>query len=87
MAGSNGEIDLLLRGARLAGSTGPATLGVDNGRLVAADDTTAARETIDLGGRLVTRPLVEPHIHLDAVLTEGQPRSNASGSLFENIAI
>jgi len=87
MAGSNGEIDLLLRGARLAGSTGPATLGVDNGRLVAADDTTAARETIDLGGRLVTRPLVEPHIHLDAVLTEGQPRSNASGSLFEGIAI
>ena len=46
-----------------------------------------ARETIDLGGRLVTPPLVEPHIHLDAVLTVGQPRHNASGSLFEGIAI
>lgn len=46
-----------------------------------------ARQTIDLGGALVTPPLVEPHIHLDAVLTAGQPRHNESGSLFEGIAI
>jgi cytosine/creatinine deaminase len=46
-----------------------------------------ARETLDLGGRLVTPPLVEPHIHLDAVLTVGQPRPNVSGSLFEGIAV
>src|SRR5262249_45127902 len=38
-------------------------------------------------GRLVTPPLVEPHIHLDAVLTVGQPRPNDSGSLFEGIAV
>jgi cytosine deaminase len=80
-------IDLLLRGARIAGAEGQTTFGVQDGLLVAADDTTEARETIDLGGRLVTPPLVEPHIHLDAVLTEGQPRSNVSGSLFEGIAI
>jgi cytosine/creatinine deaminase len=80
-------IDLLLRGARVTGSAGLSTLGVHNGLLVAADDVTEARRTIDLGGRLVTPPLVEPHIHLDAVLTEGQPRSNVSGSLFEGIAI
>ena len=42
---------------------------------------------IDLEGRLVTPPLVEPHIHLDAVLTVGQPRANESGSLFEGIAV
>jgi cytosine/creatinine deaminase len=42
---------------------------------------------MDLGVRLVTPPLVEPHIHLDAVLTVGQPRPNASGSLFEGIAV
>jgi cytosine deaminase len=80
-------IDLLLRSAHVTGSDGPSTLGVHDGLLVAADDATEARETIDLGGRLVTPPLVEPHIHLDAVLTEGQPRSNVSGSLFEGIAI
>jgi cytosine/creatinine deaminase len=80
-------IDLLLRGARLTGSDGQSAIGVNEGLLVAADDSTEARETLDLGGRLVTPPLVEPHIHLDAVLTEGQPRSNVSGSLFEGIAI
>jgi cytosine/creatinine deaminase len=44
-------------------------------------------EVIELGGRLVTPPLVEPHIHLDAVLTVGEPRPNVSGSLFEGIAV
>ncbi|MEV6842340.1 cytosine deaminase [Actinoplanes sp. NPDC051411] len=72
-------IDLLLK------NTSRGDIGVDGGRIVPAQPE--ARETRDLGGRLVTPPLVEPHIHLDAVLTEGQPRSNASGSLFEGIAI
>ena len=72
-------IDLLLR------NTSRGDLGVDKGRFVPPGDE--AREIRDLGGRLVTPPLVEPHIHLDAVLTVGQPRPNASGSLFEGIAI
>ena len=71
-------IDLLLR------NTSAGDLGIDAGRFVPPAE---ARETRDLDGRLVTPPLVEPHIHLDAVLTEGQPRSNVSGSLFEGIAI
>ena len=83
-------IDLLLRNAVLPRTTTPVDLAIDGGRLVEPGDLSAgpeARETIDLGGRLVTPPLVEPHIHLDAVLTVGQPRSNVSGSLFEGIAI
>src|SRR5213079_1672727 len=79
-------IDLLLRNAVLPRSTTPVDLAVDGGVLVPADGQ-EARETIDLGGRLVTPPLVEPHIHLDAVLTVGQPRPNVSGSLFEGIAV
>jgi len=75
-------IDLLLRDARVRGEV--TDLGVHSGRLVAPAE---AAETIDLGGRLVTPPLVEPHIHLDAVLTVGQPRPNVSGSLFEGIAV
>jgi len=35
----------------------------------------------------VTPSLVEPHVHLDAVLTVGQPRYNVTGSLFEGIEI
>jgi cytosine deaminase len=79
-------IDLLLRNGNVPGH-GPLDLGVEAGRLVDVDGDTQAREVIDLGGRLVTPPLVEPHIHLDAVLTVGQPRANASGSLFEGIAV
>ncbi len=83
-------IDLILRNARLAGAEQLCDLGVDDGLLVsvaAGDAGDAAKRTIDLAGRLVTPPLVEPHIHLDAVLTVGQPRPNASGSLFEGIAV
>jgi cytosine deaminase len=79
-------IDLLLRNAVLPRSTSPVDLAVDGGVLVDPAGQ-EARETIDLGGRLVTPPLVEPHIHLDAVLTVGQPRQNVTGSLFEGIAI
>src|SRR5215475_12346285 len=76
-------IDLLLRNANTA--SGPTDFGVDGGVLVAPEGE--AREVLDLGGRWVTPPLVEPHIHLDAVLTVGQPRPNLSGSLFEGIAV
>ena len=40
---------------------------------------------IDAQGRLLCAPFIEPHIHLDAVLTAGEPRWNASGTLFEGI--
>src|ERR671933_1282842 len=78
-------LDLCLRGARVPGSSQTRDIGIANGKIVAADD--AAREVIDVGGALVTPALVEPHIHLDAVLTVGEPRYNATGSLFEGIAI
>jgi cytosine deaminase len=80
-------IDLILRNARLAGQDTLTDLGISGGVIVAVDDHAAATETMDLAGRLVTPPLVEPHIHLDAVLTVGQPRPNVSGSLFEGIAV
>jgi cytosine deaminase len=95
-------IDLLLRNARLALSddavldgSHPVDIHVANGRITAFESSAGAdplhlveaSEVIDLGGRLVTPPLVEPHIHLDAVLTVGQPRPNVSGSLFEGIAV
>jgi cytosine deaminase len=78
-------LDLLLKGARLAGAEGLRDLGVRDGRW--AEPEPEAAEVIELGGALVTPPLVEPHIHLDAVLTVGEPRYNLTGSLFEGIAI
>ncbi len=78
---------MILRNARLAGSQTLTDLGIQDGRIVEVGPADTAAETLDLGGRLVTPPLVEPHIHLDAVLTVGQPRPNVSGSLFEGIAV
>lgn len=78
-------LDLLLTGARVMGSQARRDLGVRNGRLVAPEPE--AHEVFHLDGALVTPPLVEPHVHLDAVLTVGEPRANVSGSLFEGIAI
>ena len=78
-------LDLLLTGARVPGADGLRDLGVRDGRWAAPEPD--AREVIHLDGALVTPPLVEAHIHLDAVLTVGQPRYNESGSLFEGIAI
>ena len=86
--------DLILRNARIAGQesdiaiTGGVITAIEPpapGKTAAAGDTEP--EVIDLAGRLVTPPLAEPHIHLDAVLTVGQPRPNVSGSLFEGIAV
>ncbi|RQW64673.1 cytosine deaminase [Vibrio viridaestus] len=40
---------------------------------------------INANSQLLCAPFVEPHIHLDAVLTAGEPRWNKSGTLFEGI--
>jgi cytosine deaminase len=41
----------------------------------------------DADGRLVTPSLTEPHLHLGAALTAGDPRWNESGTLAEGIRI
>ncbi|STW08580.1 cytosine deaminase [Klebsiella grimontii] len=47
---------------------------------------TADASDIDAQQKLVIPPFVEPHIHLDATLTAGEPEWNMSGTLFEGIA-
>src|SRR5947207_4682536 len=78
-------LDLLLRGARLPGELETRDIGIKDGLL--SDLEPESRQSIDLGGALVTLALVEPHIHLDAALTVGEPRYNETGSLLEGHAI
>src|SRR5690606_20250916 len=40
---------------------------------------------LDAASNLVVPPFIEPHIHLDATLTAGEPSWNMSGTLFEGI--
>lgn len=75
--------------AALRHQPGLYTLSLREGLIAAIEpqngQLTAAPEDIDAGGRLVIPPLVEPHIHLDATLTAGEPAWNMSGTLFEGI--
>jgi len=41
----------------------------------------------DADGRLLTPPLIEPHVHLDATGTAGDPSWNDSGTLAEGIEV
>ncbi|WP_422122435.1 cytosine deaminase [Planococcus sp. X10-3] len=83
---------MLLKNAKLYGQEGLWDIEIQaekiNSIKVAEKRTGAADEpTIDLNGKLVLPPYVEPHIHLDYVLTAGTPRWSTSGSVFEGIEI
>jgi len=86
-----GPTTLVVRGARLAGADGPVDLTCAGGTITAVDPAGAApaggnAQVLDADGALVTPPYVEPHVHLDSVLTAGEPRWNESGTLWEGIA-
>ena len=67
-------IDVLVQGGRIA-ALGP--------KLAAP----AGIETIDAAGQLLSPPFVDAHFHMDATLSYGLPRVNASGTLLEGIAL
>ncbi|WP_138419621.1 amidohydrolase family protein [Aquibacillus sediminis] len=60
---------------------------VKNGRFQAiGNDLGDADEVIDLQGRLVLPPYVDPHLHLDYIFSGlGEGNANVSGTLFEGI--
>ena len=78
---------LILRGARLGDEV--VDIGVEDGRIgrIAPRIEGRAEREIEAGGRLVSPPFIESHVHLDTTLTAGQPRWNESGTLFEGIQI
>jgi cytosine deaminase len=80
---------LILRNARLSDHEGLVDIVIDQGTIAQIQPTVeaAASQELDCQGQLVTPPFVESHIHLDSVLTAGQPRFNGSGTLFEGIQL
>ena len=82
------SFDLLLKGGILPdGAT--ADIAIEKGRIVAVESniTADAAETIDVSGNLVSPPFIDPHFHMDATLSYGNPRINASGTLLEGISL
>ncbi len=62
-------MDLVIRNCRLRGIEGLRDISSDNGVIKEIDKqiSLAAEREIDAGGRLVTPPFIDPHVHLDAV--------------------
>jgi cytosine deaminase len=80
--------DLLIKGGTLPDGR-VADIGI-SGETIAAIapslDAEAGR-VVDATGNLVAPPFVDPHFHMDATLSYGIPRINASGTLLEGIAL
>ena len=79
--------DLLVKGGTLPDGT-VADIGIKGDRITAMGRLEAeAGHVIDATGDLVSPPFVDPHFHMDATLSYGLPRVNASGTLLEGIAL
>jgi cytosine deaminase len=79
--------DLLIKGGTLPDGT-LADIAIKGDKIAAVGRVDApAKKVIDATGDLVSPPFVDPHFHMDAVLSYGLPRVNASGTLLEGIGL
>lgn len=78
-------MDMIIRRARMADGR-QTDIGIQDGHIAALGVLTdRGREEIDAQNHLVSLPLVDAHIHLDATLTVPQRTTNMSGTLLEGI--
>jgi len=79
--------DLLIKGGTLPDGR-VADIGINGDRIAAIGTLEAeAGEVVDATGDLISPPFVDPHFHMDATLSYGLPRINASGTLLEGIGL
>jgi len=73
----------------LPNGQGPLDIGIaaDRVAVIAPQISAEARAELDVAGRLVSPPFIDPHFHMDATLSLGTPRLNVSGTLLEGIAL
>lgn len=81
--------ELLVKNATLPDGRTGIDIGCSKGKIVALENgiSAEAKDTIDAKGWLVAPPFVDPHFHMDATLSLGNPRMNVSGTLLEGIAL
>jgi cytosine deaminase len=79
--------DILIKGGTLPDGT-VTDIGITGETIAAMGRLEAeAGRVIDATGDLVSPPFVDPHFHMDATLSYGLPRVNASGTLLEGISL
>jgi cytosine deaminase len=82
------SFDLLVKGGVLPNGV-QADIAIAKGMIVSVEPgiTAQTAKVIDATGKLVSPPLIDCHFHMDATLSYGTPRVNASGTLLEGIAL
>jgi cytosine deaminase len=82
-------LDLLVKNATLPDGRTNMSIAVRDGKImeISAGLDVPAAEVLDAQGLLVSPPFVDAHFHMDATLSYGLPRVNASGTLLEGIAL
>ncbi len=82
-------LDLLITNASLPDGRIGMSVAVQDGKIIEVKQglTAPAHETLNAGGMLLSPPFVDAHFHMDATLSYGLPRVNASGTLLEGIAL
>src|SRR5512145_272154 len=81
---------MLIKNATLPDGRTGIDLLVRDGRIAALGPGLSAPEgvqVIEAAGQLLSPPFVDAHFHMDATLSHGLPRVNASGTLLEGIAL
>jgi cytosine deaminase len=80
---------MIINNAKLRGRQGLYSIECENGKFISIVEqdgsVTPLESSLDAKMNLLSAPFVEPHIHLDAVFTAGEPNWNISGTLFEGI--
>ena len=80
--------DLIVKGGTLPdGQVSDVGILGDKITAIGSLGTAEAGQVIDASGDLVSPPFVDPHFHMDATLSYGLPRINASGTLLEGIGL
>ena len=92
---SKGRRDpLIIRNVHIENAETASDIRIEGQRFVAIEPSDSHRvtaregeEVIDGRGGLLIPPFVDPHVHLDAALTAGDPEWNETGTLFDGIRI
>ena len=82
-------LDLLVSNATLPDGRRGMSVAVQGGRIVEVTPglDAPAHDRLDALGLLLSPPFIDAHFHMDATLSYGLPRVNASGTLLEGIAL
>ena len=84
------QYDLIIHHAQLHRRSELVDIAIQDGRFVKVASELpgdSGQRELDADGKLVVPPFIDAHVHLDAVLTVGQPRYNTTGTLLEGIQI